>query len=317
MTDDPVDVDGLIGEIDDEVRRRRADGTIDPAWERELDDMFGAAAPAGVVADFPRLLDDALRAASIDPTPPSASDRPGGEAVKRTLGRAMSWYVASVTRQVGTLGTELVEALRVLGDRVARLEVVAGPSAAGDDGLADPHVDVGPWVPDVRRELGDTSGRVLHAEAGDGAVVRALLDAGVDAYGVEPRPALAERANARDVDVREEGVLPHLDALGADALGGLVLSGGVDTLANVTRQAIARAARRAVGAGGACIVIASDPQRWGDGATRVAADLAPGRPWHADTWSHVLGAAGFTTRAVLDGDGVREGTVAVIAVRRA
>ena len=37
MTDDTIDVERLIDEIDDEVRRRRADGGLDPEFERDLD----------------------------------------------------------------------------------------------------------------------------------------------------------------------------------------------------------------------------------------------------------------------------------------
>ena len=128
MTDETIDVERLIDEIDDEVARRRAEGGLDPEWERDLDEMFVTGAPRGG-ADFGRLLDAAQRATHVDATPPAASERPGGEVVKRALGRTMSWYVSNVTRQVSALGTELVEVARVLGDRVARLERSVEPDA--------------------------------------------------------------------------------------------------------------------------------------------------------------------------------------------
>jgi len=316
MSGEPIDVDALMREIDDDVRRRRADGELDPGWERELDELFGAVAPAGVVGDFPRLLDDAQRATAIDATPPSASDRAGGEAIKRALGRGMQWYVAGVAQQVGALGTALVEALRVLGTRVDRLERSVGGAVPGPGTRPlPPHVDLDAVAPTVVELLRSTRGRVVHAEAGDGAVVRALTAAAIDAYGVEPRTALAERAGARGLEVRETDALGHLGSLPASALGGVVLSGGVDTAPNEARIALLRAARRAVAPDGACVILASHPAEWGDETTRVVADLAPGRPWHAETWTQVLDDCGFTTRSVMPGP--QSGTQVFAAVRRA
>src|SRR3954470_23098760 len=128
MADDPIDLERIMDEIDDEVLRRRDAGELDPEWERELDEMFS---PGGrsASADFGRLLDAAQRAAQIDATPPSASQRVGGQVVKRGLGRTMSWYVGNVTRQVTTLGTDLVELVRLLGDRIVRLEQSVGADA--------------------------------------------------------------------------------------------------------------------------------------------------------------------------------------------
>jgi hypothetical protein len=314
MADDTIDLELIIDEIDDEVRRRRAEGGLDPEWERELDELFALGAPRGV-ADFGRLLDEAQRAAQVDATPPSQSQRPGGEAVKRALGRTMSWYVSNVTRQVSALGTDLVEVVRILGERVARLERNAEPDGpAGRASLLDPHVDLAPWAGAITDALRPASGRVLHGDAGDGVVVGALLDGGVDAYGVEQRPALAERAAIRNLDVREESVAQHLATLPPGSLGGLVLSGCVDTLANGPREELVRSARRAVAPGGLLAVITSDPQRWGDAATCVVADLSPGRPWHLATWSYLLANRGFDLRP--EAPGAVEGEHVLVAVRR-
>ncbi len=314
MTDDTIDVERIIDEIDDEVRRRRIEGGLDPEWERELDEMFAVGAPRGV-ADFGRLLDEAQRATQVDATPPSQSQRVGGELVKRALGRTMSWYVSNVTRQVSALGTDLVEVVRLLGERVARLERDHEPDVpSGRAFHLDPHLELAPWAETITEALRPVSGRVLHGDAGTGIVVATLLDCGVDAYGVEPRPALAERAAIRNLDVREEGVAQHLATLPPGALGGVVLSGCVDTLANGPREELVRSARRAVAADGVLVVLTSDPRRWGDGATCVVADLAPGRPWHLETWSHLLENRGFDLRPVTPG--AVEGENVLVAVRR-
>jgi hypothetical protein len=293
MSDDAIDVGRLIDEIDDEVRRRRDDGSLDPAFEQELDELFSIAAPPGVTGDFPRLLDEVLRRAAIDATPPTASNVAGGAAVKRLLGRTMSWYVESVTRQVASLGGELVEALRILGERVARLErAVPAATDAAAPSLA-PHVDLPALSPSIVTVLHGTRGRVLHGDAGSGVVVRALVDDGVDAYGVEPRPRWAERAAVLDVDVREQSVASHLAQLPRDSLGGMVLTGWVDTAPNDVRTEVVRAARRTLVSGAPCVVVTWEAAAWGDATTSVTADLAVGRPWHEATWTTVLEREGF------------------------
>ena len=145
-------------------------------------------------------------------------------------------------------------------------------------------------------------------------IVGALLAAGVDAYGVEPRPELAERAAIRNLDVREESVAPHLATLPPGSLGGLVLSGSVDTMPNGSREELVRSARRAVVPDGTLVLVTSDPHRWGDDATRVVADLAPGRPWHVETWSHLLTNRGFDLLPTASG--AVAGEHVLVAVRR-
>lgn len=314
MADDPIDLERLIDEIDDEVLRRRTEGELDPDWERQLDELFSPGAPAAV-GDFSRLIDAAEHAARVDATPPSESQRRGGEVAKRALGRAMSWYVSSVTRQVTTLGTDLVMALRALGERVTRLEQTVDPDESPQRAsLLDPHLDLDPWTRTITEALRSTTGRVVHGDAGNGSVVGALLERGVDAYGVEPRLALAERASIRNLDVREESVAEHLAALAPASLGGLVLSGCIDTMPNGLREPLVRRAQRAIAPGGVLALIASDPQQWGTGDTRVVADLAPGRPWHVTTWSHVLVNRGFDANPLASG--ATAGAHAVVAVRR-
>jgi hypothetical protein len=315
MGDDTVDVERLMGEIDDEVRRRRDDGDLDPAFEHELDELFAPGSSASRSADYARLLDEAQRAAQVDATPPAASQLIGGTAVKRALGRSMSWYVGNVVRQVSTLGNDLVEVVRLLGARIARLEesTDADESSAGGARL-EPHLDPMRWHGAITDAVRQVTGRVLHADAGAGSVVEALLAAGLDAYGVEPRVALAERASVRDLDVREESVLDHVAELPPASLGALVLSGCVDTLPNGSRERLVRSARRVVAPGGPLVVITSIAERWGEGATRVVADLAPGRPWSVETWSHVLADVGFDVGPASPAD--TSGARVIVAVRR-
>jgi hypothetical protein len=102
---------------------------------------------------------------------------------------------------------------------------------------------------------------VLVAECGDGTLVRTLLDAGLDAYGCDHRLALSEAAALAGLDVRPDDVVDHLRSVDHEALGGLVLAGAVDRLPIGTQLSLA--------------------------------DLAPGKPLHAETWAHLLQERGF------------------------
>ncbi|MGH8988910.1 MAG: hypothetical protein ACRDXC_10010, partial [Acidimicrobiales bacterium] len=108
----PVDdyIQQVMAEIDDEVRRRR--GEISVQLERELDELFLEHAPlaarGGDLADALALVD---QAAFIDPVVPVASQRRAGSAVKKGIRSLNLWYVGWITHQVSKLGAAVGRAL--------------------------------------------------------------------------------------------------------------------------------------------------------------------------------------------------------------
>ena len=75
--------------------------------------------------------------------------------------------------------------------------------------------------------------------------------AGVDAYGVDPRSALVDRAELGVLDLRGEDVADHLRAVAASALGGVVLSGVVEGLAGGERTQLLKDVASRLAPGGA------------------------------------------------------------------
>jgi hypothetical protein len=130
--------------------------------------------------------------------------------------------------------------------------------------------------------------------------VRRLVDAGVDAYGCEPRLALAEAASLAGLDVRSDEVLDHLRAVDHEALGALVLAGTVDRVPVGVQLDLADLAAGALADGGRLALVGTDPEAWGRTTSVVEADLAPGRPLHAETWEHLLAERGFGAIAAQD-----------------
>jgi hypothetical protein len=283
-----IDLSRIQDEIAEEVRRRRAAGDFPPGLEQELDAMFARYAPAGTSDDFDDVLGAAEAQSFIHADVPTASQRRPLAYVKRVLRKTMAWYVRFIAQQVTAFAGTLTRAVALLGHRVESLErvtLVARPP------LPAPSVDASAVLVPA---LTGVRGRVLHAECGTGALVQALVAAGVDAYGVEPVEADAVDAAQSGLDVRVDTALAHLGKLAQAALGGVVLSGCVDWLAPGDVLLLVSTAARALVPGGVLAVTSVGPRA----VSPVVADLSPGRPFHAETWRHVLSQQGLAVSRV-------------------
>lgn len=312
MTADPhapeqpgVDLRQVLAEIHEDVRRRRAGGDIPPGFERELDAVFARFAPAAAVGgDLESVLERAERSSFIDVDVPTASNVKGVEPVKRGLRKAMSWYLRYLAQQTSAFAAVTTRGLRLLADRVEALEDAtpgASPRVHEELERLEPSVDPAGWADLAVERLAGATGRVLHAEAGAGALLTALVAAGIDAYGVEPRRHLADQAVAGGHDVRPDGALAHLRTLPPGALGGLVLSGCVDRLPLSSLLELADLAGSRLAAGGVLVIVGATPNGWADAAPVEESDLAPGRPLHAATWQRLLVERGFGSVEVATG----------------
>jgi hypothetical protein len=296
------DADAVMAEIEAEVRARRAAGDLPAGFERELDLIFARYAPVGAMGDdLESVLARGEQASFIDLAAPTESALPGVPLVKRLIRKMVFFYLHHIAEQITTLGLVLIRGVRLLGQRVERLEQAVGGGtgsrAVGDSPSAAPLApspELAHWEPLMADTFAPVRGRVLHAECGTGALVAALRRAGADAYGVEPVGERAEAADAAGIEARGVEVLDHLRALRESALGGLVLSGCVDRLPSLAQHELVALAASRLSAGTPLAILGTDPAAWLRAVGPVAADLAPGRPLHAETWARLLEAAGFS-----------------------
>ena len=294
-------IEQVMAEIAEEVRLRRATGDLPPRLERELDELFLAHSPIGVRGgDLAEALRQVDAATFIDPVVPVESERAAGAFVKKGM--------RSLLHVVRRLGHPPDEPVR-LGDEPgpAHRRRPAQGAGAGGRGAEGPGwwrgrvPDACPvaeswWVEPALAALGKAPGRVLHAACGDGWLVRRLGGAGVDAYGVDPRSALVDRAELGVLDLRGEGVADHLRAVAASALGGVVLSGVVEGLAGGERtQLLADVASR-LAPGGTLIIHSVTRTSWESADAPLEADLAAGHPLRAETWCELLSRAATRPR---------------------
>lgn len=287
-----IDHDRLRAEIDAEVRRLRESGELPADFERELDLAFARFAPVHAVGDdFGQVLERAEQSTFVDVLAPTASAQPLVGHVKRVIRKAIVWEIRYVAQQVSGFSTAITRAVRLLGKRVDELERRSPTPARlrAEAGSAAPPLDAAFWSPVVVELLAGVTGRVLHAEAGDGSLVAALVAAGHDAYGVEP----VEQNGPASAEVRTDEVADHLRALPDENLGALVLSGCVDRLPVGSLAELVSLAAAKVAPGGAVVVVSADPRGWERDRSPVEVDLAAGRPLRSETWCHLLRARGL------------------------
>ena len=302
---DAVDLRRVLVEIDEEVARRRASGEIPPGLEHELDATFARFAPAASGgSDAASVLAAAERTAFVDVDVPTESGIPGGPVLKKALRKGMAWYLRYLAQQTSAFNAAAVRALRSTDERLTALEQTspsASPHLRSAIDAVEPVATPEDLVALALEACRGTDGRILVADAGDGAVVRALVGAGADAYGLDPRRTLANRALADGLDVRVGEVTSHLAGVADGVLGGVVLSGVVDRLPAAGALALAEAASMALAPGGVLVVRSTSPSAWARGLDPVAADLSPGRPLSSATWDHALTRLGLAVEGVHDG----------------
>ena len=295
-------VEQVMAEIAEEVRLRRASGDLPPKLERELDELFLAHSPvAGRGGD----LGDALRmvdaATFIDPVVPVESERAAGAVVKKGMRSLLLWYVGWLTHQMSQSASAVSRALHIVDDRLQELErQVEGQRVPAAGVVEFPGLQRADawWVEPAIAAVAKVPGRVLHAACGDGWLVRRIIAAGGDAYGVDPRSRLIDTAMLGTLDLRGEPVGEHLRAVAAAGLGAVVLSGTVDGMAGAERGQLLGAIGTRLAPGGTLIVHSVTRQAWEAADAPPEADLAAGRPLRPEAWCSLLDQGGYEAVAL-------------------
>jgi SAM-dependent methyltransferase len=300
-------VEQVMAEIAEEVRLRRASGDLPPKLERELDELFLAHSPvAGRGGD----LGDALRmvdaATFIDPVVPVESERAAGAVVKKGMRSLLLWYMGWLTHQMSQSASAVSRALHIVDDRLQELERQVEGQRVPPAGVVEfpdlQHADAW-WVTPAVGAVAGAPGRILHAACGDGWLVRRIVAAGGDAYGVDPRARLVDTAALGTLDLRGEALGDHLRAVAAAGLGAVVLTGTVDGMAAAERTQLLAAIGTRLAPGGTLVVHSVTRAAWEDADAAPEADLAAGRPLRPVAWRSLLEQSGYavTTQSGPDG----------------
>lgn len=289
-------IETVMAEIDQEVRARRNSGDLPARVERELDELFLEFSPVsgGTEASEPLRMVDA--SAFINPVVPVESAKSGGAAIKRAMRSLSLWYINFVVQQVNQFSSAVSRCLHVLENRVGSLEHELAALRTAETAVFEvPSVHRADawWVQVVSEAMASAPGRVLHAACGDGWLVRVLGERGVDAYGVDPRSDPTEMAESAGLDLRSEPVMEHLRAVAPAGLGGVVLTGLVESMTVGELRRLLDACAECLAPDGVLGVHSLAPSWWSSEEAPAEADLVPGRPLRAGTWAALLRDRGF------------------------
>ncbi len=288
-----------------------ASGDLPAGLERELDELFLEFSPVGLhgrarLRETLALVDGS---AYVDVSVPVESQKLAGRYVKRIIRKSMGWYIGFIVHQIVKFAWAVSRMFHVVVDHVEDLEAtVAAQRTPELPPSALPVVDPGSswWSTHAVNALTGVTGRVLHAECGNGSLLDALIFAGVDAYGVDPTESVIEPAIERGLDVRAESVLGHLEVVADEALSGMVLSGSIQWLHPSQRARLVQLATSRLALDGLLVIHSATPESWMAGTSHLVSDLAPGRPLHAETWGHLLAERGFGAATITWGGGERQ-----------
>jgi hypothetical protein len=298
---DQVDLDRLIGELETEAARRRAE----PGYPHDADarlhfELARRAPDPSRSSALKEMVARVGEVASADTSAPHR-DSPDARGSRRRHREVLRRRLEELDGRVTASGMATAAALHAVVDRLEQLEErvrhldprgdeAAPPSSPPQDSAA-----LGRWRSRLPETLA-TGDRVLYAQAEAEGVVAELRAAGIDAYGITG----TESGHRPGPDVRSGDLLTHLRAVPDDALGAVVLAGPPETM---SPQGVGPLVAELGRVAGVVVIISEAPWWWRSRLGAVRADLAEGRPLDPDTWLHAFHGVAMAGTAEYDPTG--------------
>ena len=310
-----VDIDAILAEARERVRRKRADGSytpdIDAALERPL--------PGG----GPMLADeqgDPLAALATtlaeDPEYDPHSRKPligrGITYARRGVISLIRWWIGAIVERQDRINRLIGASLVRLQDapspafeaRLARLER-AWADRRRDEVAANLHsiyfqARFGGDEPVVRAQaerfadLFTGRSRVCDLGSGRGTFLALMRERGVGAYGVDLDPRMVEQVTAAGFEAVESDALAHLRSLPDGAIDGLFARHVAEHILPGELVSVLRECRRALRPGSPVVLITPNPATLGVGAHTFWLDPSHLRPIPPELFRFYLEVEGFT-----------------------
>lgn len=298
---DQLDLDRLIGELETEAARKRAD----PDYPHDADARlhFELARRAPNRARWPETSELIAKVEEVAlATMGSALDTHAEAARSRRRARqVVAQHFEQIDSRVTSLGVACAGALHALSARLAQLEEqVRHLEHETDDTSQTPLApEPGDALTQWRNRLAEMlppDERVLYAQSRADEVVAELRSAGVDAYGITD----AGPRHQPGPDVRHGDLLDHLGAVPDDALGAVLLVGAAEAMKPHTIGPLVAELGRVTKV---VLIVSEAPWWWRLRLGAVNADLAPGRPLDPDTWLHAFHGVAMVGSAEYDPSG--------------
>lgn len=308
-----LDLDALLGEVRERVRRKRERGIYGPEVEALLrtelpggrrllsDDMKD---PIGALAEA---LDDDI---VYDPTSHKRFVGPFITLARRTLIGLLRWWMAAVLDRQERINRLLAATYDVegrlaprFGERLARLER-EWQQRKEHEVAANMHsvyfqARFGGDEPVIRSqseafiELFTGRERVLDLGCGRGIFLELLKEQGIGGYGVDLDERMVAQARQRGLEAFEQDALAHLESLPAASIDGVYARHIAEHVLPGDVVAILRALRRALQPGSPVIFVTPNVANLSVGAHTFWMDPGHLRPIPPDLFKFYLEVEGF------------------------
>jgi hypothetical protein len=298
---DQVDLDRLIGELETEAARRRAEPgyphDADARLHFELARRAPNASPSSALKEVVVPVEEVASAGSTA----SRRNSPDAGGSRRHDREALGRRLEELDGRVTSLGMATAGALHAVIDRLEQIEDRVRHLEPRDDEPAPSSSRPGDSAALARwrsrlPETVPSGERVLYAQIDADGVVAELRATGIDAYGITG----TESGHQPGPDVGSGDLLTHLGAVPDDALGAVVLAGTPDTMRPHDVRPLVTELRRVAGA---VVIVSEAPWWWRLRLGAVRADLAEGRPLDPETWLHAFHGVAMAGTAEYDPTG--------------
>ena len=310
---DSLDLDALLGEVRERVRRKRERGIYGPDVEAMLrtelpggrrllsDDMKD---PVGSLAEA--LDDDVI----YDPTSHKRFVGPLITLARRTLISLLRWWLAALTDRQERINRLLAATYDVegrlaprFGERLSRLER-EWQQWREHEVAANLHsvyfqARFGGDEPVIREqsehfiELFRGKRKVLDLGCGRGIFLTLLKERGVGGYGIDLDPKMVAQARERGLEAFEQDALSHLESLPSKSIDGLYARHIAEHVLPGDLVQMLRSLRRALQPGAPVVFVTPNVANLSVGAHTFWMDPSHLRPIPPDLFKFYLEVEGF------------------------
>ncbi|GAC1702046.1 MAG: hypothetical protein NVS9B6_17700 [Candidatus Limnocylindrales bacterium] len=310
-----VDIDAILAEARERVRRKRADGVYGPEIDAALERPLPGGGP--MLADeqgdpFTALATVLAEGIDYDPRSRKPLFGKGITFARRSVIGLVKWWIGVIVERQDRINHLVGAALVRLNDasspayeaRLAKLER-AWADRRRDEVAANLHsiyfqARFSGDEPVIRSQSAQFADlyrgrtRVCDLGSGRGTFLSLMRDQGVGAYGVDLDPRMVEHAAAAGFEVVEGDALAHLRSLPDGALDGLFARHIAEHILPGELVSVLRECRRVLRPGSPVVMITPNPATLTVGAHTFWLDPSHLRPIPPELFRFYLEVEGFT-----------------------